>query len=287
MTGINDMQVIRSANEMQSTAIGLRSEGKLIGFVPTMGFLHEGHLSLLDLASAKADVVILSIFVNPTQFGVGEDLESYPRDEERDLKLCEERGVDIVFIPGKDEMYPPNFSTFVEETNAAEGLCGVSRPIHFRGVTTVCAKLFNLCRPDFVVLGWKDAQQSVVIRRMAEDLHFPVEIILGPTLRDEDGLAMSSRNSYLDEGQRQDALLLSKSLAAGKSLVEDKDVRSVDRVKAEVMGVLSSGRRVRVNYVEIVDREDVKVEEEIEPGRSMIMVAAWIDEVRLIDNILL
>ncbi len=281
------MQVIRSANEMQATAIGLRSEGKLIGFVPTMGYLHEGHLSLLDVAKDKADVTILSIFVNRPQFGSGEDLDRYPRDLDRDLQLCEQRGVDYVFVPTEEEIYPEGYSTYVEESEVAKGLCGISRPTHFRGVTTICAKLFNLCRPDYLFLGQKDAQQAVVIRRMVEDLHFPVEVVLAPTVRDEDGLAMSSRNAYLDQGQRGDALLLLKALNAGKALVDEKDVRNVDRVKAEVTGVLASGRRVRVNYVEVVNRENMEHEAEVELGRSMIVVAAWIDEVRLIDNVLL
>ena len=281
------MQVIRSVNEMQATAIGLRSEGKLIGFVPTMGYLHEGHLSLVDVAKEKADVTIVSIFVNPAQFGVGEDLGNYPRDLDHDLQVCEQRGVDFVFVPTEEEIYPEGYSTYVEESEVAKGLCGISRPTHFRGVTTISAKLFNLCRPDFLVLGQKDAQQAIVIRRMVEDLHFPIELVLAPTVREEDGLAMSSRNAYLDQGQRGDALLLSKALAAGKALVDEKGVRNVDRVKAEVTAALASGRRVRVNYVEVVNRENMEPETEVEPGRSMVVVAAWIDEVRLIDNALL
>ncbi len=272
---------------MQATAIGLRSEGKLIGFVPTMGYLHEGHLALVDAAKEKTDFVVLSIFVNPTQFGVGEDLESYPRDLERDLKLAEERGVDLVFAPEAEEMYPCGYSTYVEETEAAQGLCGVSRPIHFRGVTTVCAKLFNLCRPDVLVLGQKDAQQTVILRRMVEDLHFPVEVVAIPTVREPDGLAMSSRNAYLDEKQREDALLIVKALEAGKALVREKDIRNVDRVKAEVVNTLTVGRWVRMNYVEIVDRDTMRPESEIEPERSQIVVAAWVGDVRLLDNVLL
>jgi pantoate--beta-alanine ligase len=272
---------------MQAISIGLRTEGKLIGFVPTMGHLHDGHLSLVEVAKAKTDVTVVSIFVNPTQFGVGEDLERYPRDLERDLKLCEDCSVDIVFVPSTEEMYPAGHSTQVEETAVASDLCGVSRPTHFRGVTTICAKLFNLCRPDFVVFGQKDAQQAVVIRRMAEDLNFPIDIVVAPTVRDEDGLAMSTRNTCLDSRQREDALLLSRSLFAGKSLVDDKGIRNVDRIKSEVTGILIGGRCVRLNYVEVVNRENMETEAEIEPGRSMIVVAAWIDEVRLIDNVML
>jgi pantoate--beta-alanine ligase len=281
------MQVLRSANEMQANSIGLRTEGKLIGFVPTMGYLHAGHLSLVEEAKAKSDITVVSIFVNPTQFSVGEDLERYPRDLERDLKMCEEHGVDIVFVPSNMEMYPAGHSTQVKETAVSADLCGVSRPAHFQGVATVCAKLFNLCRPDFVVFGQKDAQQAVVIRRMVVDLNFPIEIVVAPTIRDEDGLAMSSRNACLDPRQREDALLISRSLFAGKSLVDDKGIRNVDRIKSEVTGILTSGRCVRLNYVEVVNRENMKTEAKVEPGRSMIVVAAWIDEVRLIDNVML
>ena len=281
------MQVIRSVNEMQAISIGLRTEGKLIGFVPTMGYLHDGHLSLVEVAKTKADVTVVSIFVNPSQFGIGEDLERYPRDLERDLKLCENCSVNIVFIPSTEEIYPDGHSTQVEETAVATNLCGVSRPTHFRGVTTICAKLFNLCRPDLVVFGQKDAQQAVVIRRMAKDLHFPIEIVVAPTVREEDGLAMSSRNAYLDSRQREDALLLSLSLFAGKSLVDEKGIRNVDRIKSEVTGILTSGRCVRLNYVEVVNGENMGPEPEVVPGRSMIVVAAWIDEVRLIDNVML
>jgi pantoate--beta-alanine ligase len=272
---------------MQAISIGLRTEGKLIGFVPTMGYLHDGHLSLVEVAKTKADVTVVSIFVNPSQFGIGEDLERYPRDLERDLKLCENCSVNIVFIPSTEEIYPDGHSTQVEETAVATNLCGVSRPTHFRGVTTICAKLFNLCRPDLVVFGQKDAQQAVVIRRMAKDLHFPIEIVVAPTVREEDGLAMSSRNAYLDSRQREDALLLSLSLFAGKSLVDEKGIRNVDRIKSEVTGILTSGRCVRLNYVEVVNGENMDPEPEVVPGRSMIVVAAWIDEVRLIDNVML
>jgi len=278
------MEVLSTVSEIQALSLRLQKEGKTIGFVPTMGYLHEGHLSLIDLIRERSDVLILSIFVNPTQFGLGEDLEKYPRDWERDLQLCRERKVDYVFAPHADEIYLSDASTYVSEEGVSSGLCGQARPTHFKGVTTICAKLFNLCRPTYLALGQKDAQQVVVLKRMIRDLHFPIEVVIGPTIREADGLALSSRNSYLNEKQRADALLLNQALEAGKRLVDEKGVRSVDRVKAEVMNVLRTGSFIRVNYAEVVDRETMKMEPGIELGRSMLVVAVWIDTIRLIDN---
>ena len=278
------MEVITSIEEIQELALRLEKEGKKIGFVPTMGYLHEGHLSLIDLIRERSDILILSIFVNPTQFGAGEDLEKYPRDMERDLALCRERKVDYIFAPQTDDIYPEGASTYVSEEGVSQGLCGETRPTHFKGVTTICAKLFNLVRPAYVALGQKDAQQVVVLKRMIRDLHFPIEVVIGPTLREPDGLAMSSRNSYLNDRQRQDALLIHQALLAGKRLVDEKGIRNVDRVKAELMTVLRSGSFVRINYAEVVDRENMKPEKEIELGRSMLVIAVWVDNIRLIDN---
>ena len=278
------MEVLSTVSEIQALSLRLQKEGKTIGFVPTMGYLHEGHLSLIDLIRERSDVLILSIFVNPTQFGLGEDLEKYPRDWERDLQLCRERKVDYVFAPNTDEVYLSDASTYVSEEGVSSGLCGQARPTHFKGVTTICAKLFNLCRPTYLALGQKDAQQVVVLKRMIRDLHFPIEVVIGPTIREADGLALSSRNSYLNEKQRADALLLNQALEAGRRLVDEKGVRSVDRVKAEVMNILRNGSFIRVNYAEVVDRETMEVEAEIELGRSMLVVAAWVDTIRLIDN---
>ena len=278
------MEVLSTVSEIQVLSLRLQKEGRSIGFVPTMGYLHEGHLSLIDLIRERSDVLILSIFVNPTQFGLGEDLEKYPRDWERDLQLCRERKVDYVFAPHADEIYLSDASTYVSEEGVSSGLCGQARPTHFKGVTTICAKLFNLCRPTYLALGQKDAQQVVVLKRMIRDLHFPIEVVIGPTIREADGLAMSSRNAYLNEKQRADALLLHRALEAGRRLVDEKGVRSVDRVKAEVMNVLRTGSFIRVNYAEVVDRETMKMEPGIELGRSMLVVAVWIDTIRLIDN---
>lgn len=278
------MEVISNISEIQHLSLKFEREGKKIGFVPTMGYLHEGHLSLINLIRDRSDVVILSIFVNPTQFGVGEDLNEYPRDQERDLELCRDRKVDYVFAPETDEIYLPDATTFVSEEGVSSGLCGQTRPTHFKGVTTICAKLFNLCRPTYVALGQKDAQQVVVIKRMIRDLHFPIEVVIGPTIREPDGLAMSSRNAYLNPKQRSDALLLNKALEAGKALVDQKGVRNVDRIKAELINVLRNGSSLRVNYAEVVDSETMKPDTEIELGRSMLVVAVWVDSIRLIDN---
>ena len=278
------MEVISSIEEIQELALRLEKEGKKIGFVPTMGYLHDGHLSLIDLIRERSDILILSIFVNPTQFGAGEDLEKYPRDMDRDLALCRERKVDYIFAPQTDDIYPEGASTYVSEEGVSRGLCGETRPTHFKGVTTICAKLFNLVRPAYVALGQKDAQQVVVLKRMIRDLHFPIEVVIGPTLREPDGLAMSSRNSYLNDRQKKDALLIHQALLAGKRLVDEKGIRNADRVKAELMTVLRSGSFVRINYAEVVDRENMMPEKEIELGRSMLVIAVWVDNIRLIDN---
>jgi pantoate--beta-alanine ligase len=278
------MQTIQSVNEMQSHAIGLRSSGRLIGLVPTMGSLHEGHLSLIDIAKEKSDKVIVSIFVNPTQFGPSEDYEKYPRELEEDIEKCRKRGADIVFNPSVDDMYPPGFSTFVTEEQISSRLCGVSRPHHFRGVTTVCLKLFNITRPDLVVLGQKDAQQCAVIRKMVTDLNISAEIVIGPTHRDADGMATSSRNAYLTDSQRQEALCISQSLRTAKNMV-DSGTKSVDRIVAEVIHHLSLSRRIRVIYAQVVDRDTMEPAREIIPGQQLLCVAAWADQIRLIDNI--
>lgn len=269
---------------MQSHAIGLRSSGRLIGLVPTMGCLHEGHLSLIDIAKEKADKVIVSIFVNPTQFGPSEDYDKYPRALEDDIEKCRERGADIVFNPTLEGMYPQGYSTYVTEERITSGLCGVSRPHHFRGVTTVCLKLFNITRPDFAIFGQKDAQQCAVIKKMVADLNIPAEIVIGKTYRDADGMATSSRNAYLSNTQREEALSISKSLQIAKGMI-DSGTRSVDRVVAEVTHHLSISRRIRVIYVQIVDRETMEPAREIIPGKQFLCVAAWADQTRLIDNL--
>ena len=280
------MHIIHSIDEMQSLSEKLRKEGGKIGFVPTMGYLHEGHLSLVNLLKEQTDTVILSIFVNPIQFGKGEDLDKYPRDLDGDMKLCQERGVDIVFIPKGVEMYRKGHSTLIQEEKVSQGLCGKTRPSHFQGVTTICAKLFNICQPHTVALGQKDAQQVVVLKRMIEDLNFPIEVVVGDIFRENDGLAMSSRNSYLTSEQRSDALFINRSLRAGQELV-GQGVLNGDTITQAVISTLRQAQSVRLDYVEIVDRNTLEPMDEIISNQSMIVLAVWIDKVRLIDNLIL
>jgi pantoate--beta-alanine ligase len=279
------MEVISCLSEMQKSSQQWEREGKKIGFVPTMGSLHQGHLSLIDLVRDQSDLVILSIFVNPTQFAEGEDLEKYPRDLERDLQLCKEHEVDFVFTPRMEDIYKENASTYIVEKSVSEKLCGQFRPSHFKGVTTICAKLFNLCRPTFVALGQKDAQQVSVLKRMIEDLHFPIEVIVGPIVRESDGLAMSSRNVYLNDTQREDALLIFEALITVKKLVDEEKTRKVVRVKEELMRILQQGDSVRVDYAEVVNRNTMEIEEGSISEESLLVVAVWVDSIRLIDNI--
>lgn len=278
------MEVISCLSEMQKSSLQWEREGKKIGFVPTMGSLHQGHLSLIDLVRDQSDLVILSIFVNPTQFAEGEDLEKYPRDLERDLQLCKEHEVDFVFTPRMEDIYKENASTYIVEKSVSEKLCGQFRPSHFKGVTTICAKLFNLCRPTFVALGQKDAQQVSVLKRMIEDLHFPIEVIVGPIVRESDGLAMSSRNVYLNDTQREDARLIFQALITVKKLVDEEKTRKVDRMKEEIMRILQLGNSVRVDYAEVVNRNTMEIEEGSISEESLLVVAVWVDSIRLIDN---
>jgi pantoate--beta-alanine ligase len=280
------MQKVTSVSEMQRVADELRSKGQRIGLVPTMGALHEGHLSLIRQMAETADVVVVSIFVNPTQFGPNEDFAKYPRDLDRDLQLCEEAGADIVFSPPVEEIYPKGYSTYVTEEFVAKPLEGATRPTHFRGVTTVVAKLFNIVRPHQAIFGQKDAQQVAVLAKMVEDLHFGVEIVVAATLRESEGLAMSSRNRYLSTTQRQEALAISQALKFATDMVE-KGERRPDRLIAEATHILSQKRRVRVIYIAVVDRKTMEPMREVVPGRSLMAIAAWVDETRLIDNVVL
>jgi pantoate--beta-alanine ligase len=278
------MQKITSVSEMQLLAESLRPQGKRIGLVPTMGALHEGHLSLVKIASDIADVVVVSIFVNPTQFGPSEDYTKYPRPLEADLAACEAAGVDYVFAPEVGEMYPKGYSTFVLEEHIAKPLEGASRPAHFRGVTTVVAKLFNVVRPHLAVFGQKDAQQVAVINKMAIDLNFDVEIVVAPTLREADGLAMSSRNRYLTHTQRIEALVINRALRKAADMVAAGE-RRVDRLIAEATHLIGQQRRVRIIYVSVVDLVTMEaIKGEIVPGKDVMTIAVWVDEVRLIDN---
>lgn len=278
------MQIITSVTEMQTLAEDLRSKGRILGLVPTMGALHEGHLSLVRVAQERADTVIVSLFVNPTQFAPNEDFSKYPREFESDLAKCREAGVAVVFAPSPEELYPKGYSTYVVEESVAKPLEGVSRPTHFRGVTTVVLKLFNLTRPDFAVFGQKDAQQVAVIRKMVDDLNLTVDVVTAPTLREPDGLAMSSRNRYLTATQRDDALALSRALRRAVEMVAAGE-RRPERLVAEATHLLSQHRRIRVIYVAVVERDSMEPVREVVPGRDLMAIAAWVDEVRLIDNL--
>ncbi len=279
------MQTHDSLSAMVQLAAETRAAGKTIGFVPTMGALHEGHLDLVRLAAKKADVVVVSIFVNPTQFGPNEDFDRYPRDLEGDLAKCETAGAHHIFLPGRGLIYPHDYSTYVTEESVAKPLEGESRPQFFRGVATVVLKLFNIIQPHFAVFGQKDAQQLAVIRKMVADLHVPVEIVAAPTARDPDGLAMSSRNAYLTSSQREAALVISRTLRQIESMVA-KGERRAERLVAEATHILADERRLRVIYVSIVDPATMQKQITVEPGNSLMAIAAWVDQTRLIDNIL-
>ncbi len=259
-----------------------RRRGARIGFVPTMGFLHEGHLSLVDIAKRHSDFTVMSIYVNPLQFGPSEDFESYPRDPERDRKLTKERGVDVLFIPSDEEMYPRESLTFVEVEKITEGLCGASRPGHFRGVLTVVAKLLNIVQPRVAVFGQKDAQQALAIGRMVRDLNFPTEILIGPTVREKDGLALSSRNRYLSKEERRDATLIHRALDEARSAVESGE-RDAARIEQLVTGTLGRSELIEVDYVSVTDTEYCRKVDTIE-GEVLVAVAAFVGKTRLIDN---
>jgi len=277
------MQILTAPAAMQQAALAWRRAGKRIGLVPTMGFLHEGHLSLVRLARQHADAVVLSLFVNPTQFGPAEDFGRYPRAFERDCALCEAAGVDVIFHPEPEAMYPAGHSVFVVEDALSKGLCGGSRPGHFRGVLTVVAKLFNLTQPDVAVFGQKDAQQARVIRQLARDLNFPVAIVLAPIVREPEGLAMSSRNAYLSPAERCDALCLSRALKAARRLYRAGE-REAGALRAAAEGELAATPAARIDYVALVDADTLQPVERAERP-ILLALAAWIGKTRLIDNL--
>ncbi len=277
---------VATREALRASVAEARRKGHRIGFVPTMGYLHEGHLSLIDEARTRADTVVISVFVNPLQFGPQEDLARYPRDLERDAQLVAARGGDILFAPSVEEMYPHgNAAVVVTAPGLADRLCGAFRPGHFQGVLTVVAKLFHLVTPDIAVFGRKDFQQYVLIRRMAADLDFPVEVVAAPIVRDVDGLALSSRNVYLSAAEREDALLLSRSLRAA-----DAEFRAgfteAARLIAKARATLAAGRTVSLQYVELVDTSSLDAVSQARAG-DVLAVAAIVGSTRLIDNIAL
>lgn len=276
------MLVIETVNRMQETAVQQRSQGRLISLVATSGAIHAGHLALVRRAQETADTVVVSIFVNPREFGPNEDFDRYPRCREQDLAACEEAGVDMVFIPTAKEMYPAGYSTSVAEDKLGAGLCGFSRPHYFRGACTVYTKLFNIIRPDTLLMGERDAQLVAVIRKLIADLNFPIEVEVGEVVREPDGVAMSARNRYLNEFQRRDAALIFRALSEGKRLV-DNGINNVDRILAEVIHHISQCRRLRVIHVSAVDPQTMEARRQIVPGETLVIAAVWCDEVRLLD----
>ena len=273
------MKVVSTINEIHAVR---RSLSGTVGLVPTMGFLHEGHLSLIRRARQECDYVVVSIFVNPTQFGPNEDLSKYPRDLDRDLSLIEPLGTDLVWMPTAEIMYPQGYQTWVEVEEATRPLEGAQRPGHFKGVTTIVAKLFNGVQPHKAYFGQKDAQQVAVIRQMTRDLNFPIEIVVCPIIREPDGLAMSSRNVYLDPEQRKAATVLYRSLSAAKELYEAGE-RNAETIRGKMKEVLASEPLANVQYVSCADYDTLEELEEIK-GKTLLSMAVFIGKTRLIDN---
>ena len=279
------MDIITGIKKMQDFSRRARGEGKIIAFVPTMGYLHQGHVSLMEEGKRRGDVLVMSIFVNPTQFGVGEDYERYPRDLERDQRLAQGAGVDVLFAPTVAEMYPQGYQSYLDVEQVTRHLCGLSRPTHFRGVTTVVCKLFNIVKPHLAIFGEKDFQQLVTIRRMVVDLNLEVEIVGMPTYREEDGLAMSSRNQYLSPDERKAACCLSRSLRKAQELFE-RGERNAERMVKEVRKIIETEKLATIDYVKICDSNTLKDLEYIDQ-EAVVALAVKIGKTRLIDNTVL
>ncbi|MCH7558246.1 MAG: pantoate--beta-alanine ligase [Planctomycetes bacterium] len=278
------MEFAKTIESVRSQVKAARSGGKKVGLVPTMGALHVGHISLIEAAVEKCDFVVVSIFVNPTQFVPGEDFEKYPRPLEADLKICKKAGVDVIFVPTPEQMYPAENITWVSVEKLTESLCGQFRPGHFRGVTTVCTKLFNIVAPDIAFFGQKDAQQAIVIRRMVADLNMPLEIVICPTVREPNGLAISSRNKYLTEQQKKDAANIYKSLQKCRQMI-DAGVTETTEIITEMRKILQQVPSIEIEYISIVDAETLRNIDRI-AGKALAAVAVKIGPAKLIDNIL-
>jgi pantoate--beta-alanine ligase len=278
------VKTIDNIPRMSTLVKMLKKEGKSIGFVPTMGYLHEGHLGLVRQAKKHTDIVVMSIFVNPIQFGRNEDFDKYPRDLKRDEELARGAGVDVVFCPSLKEMYPEGYSTYVDVEGLTEGLCGASRPGHFRGVATVVAKLFCIVKPDIAYFGQKDAQQAFVIKKMVRDLNMDMEIKMLPTVREKDGLAMSSRSAYLSEGERKDAAILFQALKAAEALIDGGEKESRKIVKA-MEETIKQKPSAKIDYIAVVDTKRLKPVQNVS-GEVLIALAVFIGKTRLIDNII-
>lgn len=277
--------IVKTIEEVRAQVKAWRAEGLTVGLVPTMGYLHEGHQSLIARSVAENDRTVVSDFVNPIQFGPTEDLATYPRDIERDAALCESTGANLIFHPEADEMYAPDFCTYVDMDHLTKGLCGKTRPIHFRGVCTVVSKLFHIVQPDRAYFGQKDAQQLAVIRRMVRDLNMPLTIVGCPIIREEDGLAKSSRNTYLSAEERKAALCLSRGLNKGKAAVEAGETNA-EKVKAIITAEIEAEPLSRIDYVEIVDWNNLEPVSSTE-GSILAAVAVYIGKTRLIDNFII
>lgn len=275
------MKIVKTIKEVREQVSAWRKEGNTVGFVPTMGYLHEGHMSLID-AAGENDKVVVSIFVNPMQFGPTEDLDKYPRDLDRDAKLCEEHGVDLIFNPEPEEMYEENFYSYVDMDVLPQELCGLVRPVHFRGVCTVVTKLFNIVTPDKAYFGEKDAQQLAIIRRMVKDLNMPLEVVGCPIIREEDGLAKSSRNTYLSPEERKAALVLSRAIFLGKNMVEQGE-RDAKAVVAAMTAEIEKEPLAKIDYVKAVDLATMQQIENIDCD-VLVAIAVYIGNTRLIDN---
>lgn len=276
------IKIVHTIEEVREQVKQWRNDGSSVGFVPTMGYLHEGHQSLIKKSVEQNDKTVVSVFVNPMQFGPTEDLDSYPRDLNADANLCDKTGADLIFNPEPEEMYKNGFCSFVDMNGPTAELCGKSRPIHFRGVCTVVSKLFNIVQPDRAYFGQKDAQQLAVIKRMALDLNIPIEIIGCPIIREEDGLAKSSRNTYLSEEERNAALILSETIFMGKNLVENglTDAKELVRLMKEN---IETEPLARIDYVEVVDFNDISIKDTISDN-TLVAMAVYIGKTRLIDN---
>ncbi|MDW8329364.1 MAG: pantoate--beta-alanine ligase [Candidatus Bipolaricaulota bacterium] len=279
------MLITRTISETRAAIAQARAQGKRIGFVPTMGYLHEGHLKLIDIAKEHSDFVVVSIFVNPTQFGPKEDFAAYPRDFERDRRLCEGRGADLIFAPEVSEMYPERSLITFQIERLADHLCGARRPGHFNGVVLVVSKLFNIVQPDVAVFGQKDAQQLIIIKRLVQDLNFPVKIISAPTVREHDGLAMSSRNVYLSPEQRAQSTVLYQSLQRARGLIESGE-RDAKKIISEIQKLIATASEAKIDYIEIVNVRDLQPVERLD-GQILIALAVYFGKARLIDNIVL
>ena len=279
------MQIVKTVEDVRKQVKVWRERGLSVGLVPTMGYLHEGHKSLIDKAVEQNDCVVVSVFVNPIQFGPTEDLATYPRDLEHDAAICEEAGADLIFHPQPGEMYYDDFCTYIDMDNLTKGLCGRTRPTHFRGVCTVVGKLFHIVGPDRAYFGQKDAQQLAVIRRMVRDLNFPLQIVGCPIVREEDGLAKSSRNTYLSPEERKAAVILHKGLEKGEEMVRAGE-RDAGKVKKAICDIIESEPLAKIDYVDIVDFDNIQ-EKEVLEGSVLAAVAVYIGKTRLIDNFII